>query len=158
MQDFEQYIKSNYHVPNAAACNITYAFSNRAAKDRKTKVSVIIYTINMKLTWLDADGKLLQSEKLTFTNDELSKSSEKQLKTINPGDTTNKFRAAKQQIIHGLVQAKQAKIDALLEDRTLLLTYAGRTNDVISNEMKGTMHITHDEVDERCPLKTNFDM
>jgi hypothetical protein len=171
MQDFEHYVKSNYHISNAAACNITYTFSKRAKVDRKSKANVIIYTITMKLTWLDADGKQLQTEKLAFANDELTKASEKQCHTINPGDTTNKFRAAKNEIIHNLVQAKQSKIDDLMQERAQLLTYLGRSDvglykgaDVIPNEMKGTIHI------ERAgeapttnsyssgPLKTNFDM
>ena len=164
MQDFEHYVKSNYHISNAAACNINYTFSKRISKDRKSKANVIIYTITMKLTWLDADGKQLQTEKLAFANDELTKASEKQCHTINPGDTTNKFRAAKNEIIHNLVQAKQSKIDDLMQERAQLLTYLGRSDAMIPNEMKGTIHI------ERAgeapttnsyssgPLKTNFDM
>ena len=181
MQDFEHYVKSNYHISNAAACNINYTFSKRAKVDRKSKANVIIYTITMKLTWLDADGKQLQTEKLAFANDELTKASEKQCHTINPGDTTNKFRAAKNEIIHNLVQAKQAaitkaqsKIDDLMQERAQLLTYLGRSDAVIPNEMKGTIHMTAyiERAGERAgeaattttnsyssgPLKTNFDM
>jgi hypothetical protein len=172
MQDFEHYVKSNYHISNAAACNINYTFSKRAKVDRKSKANVIIYTITMKLTWLDADGKQLQTEKLAFANDELTKASEKQCHTINPGDTTNKFRAAKNEIIHNLVQAKQSKIDDLMQERAQLLTYLGRSDAVIPNEMKGTIHMTAyiERAGERAgeapttnsyssgPLKTNFDM
>ena len=176
MQDFEHYVKSNYHISNAAACNINYTFSKRAKVDRKSKANVIIYTITMKLTWLDADGKQLQTEKLAFANDELTKASEKQCHTINPGDTTNKFRAAKNEIIHNLVQAKQAaitkaqsKIDDLMQERAQLLTYLGRSDaglykgaDIIPNEMKGTIHIeaatTTTNSYSSGPLKTNFDM
>jgi hypothetical protein len=159
MQDFEQYVKSNYHISNAAACNISYTFSKRASKDRKSKLNVIIYTITMKLTWLDAAGKQLQTEKLAFANDELTKPSYRQLRTINPGDTTNRFRAAKNEIIHNLVHAKQSKIDDLMQERTQLLTYLGRLDDAIPAEMKGTIQLERDgESNYSRSSKTNFDM
>ena len=166
MQDFEQYVKSNYQISNAAACNISYTFSKRTSKDRKSKANVIIYTITMKLTWLDAAGKQLRTEKLAFANDELTKASEKQLRTINPGDTTNRFRAAKNEIIHTLVHAKQSKIDDLMQERAQLLTYLGRSDaglykgaDIIPAEMKGTMHIqAAADSNYSRSSKTNFDM
>ena len=159
MQDFEQYVKSNYQVSNAAACNITYTFSKHTSKDRKSKLNVVIYTITMKLTWLDAAGKQLQTEKLSFANDELTKPSYRQLRTINPGDTTNRFRAAKNEIIHNLVQAKQSKIDDLMQERAQLLTYLGRLDDAIPAEMKGTIQLERDgESNYSRSSKTNFDM
>ena len=159
MQDFEQYVKSNYQISNAAACNISYTFSKRTSKDRKSKANVIIYTITMKLTWLDAAGKQLQTEKLAFANDELTKASEKQLRTINPGDTTNRFRAAKNEIIHTLVHAKQSKIDDLMQERAQLLTYLGRSDDAIPAEMKGTIRLERDaDSNYSRSSKTNFDM
>ena len=114
----------------------------------------------MKLTWLDAAGKQLQTEKLAFANDELTKASEKQLRTINPGDTTNRFRAAKNEIIHNLVHAKQSKIDDLMQERAQLLTYLGRSDDAIPAEMKGTIHIQPAAADSNYSRssKTNFDM
>ena len=49
MQEFESYIKSNYNVPNATACGIQYTYNTRVTQDRKSKVSIKNYIINMKL-------------------------------------------------------------------------------------------------------------
>ena len=141
MQDFEHYVKSNYSYPNAAACKITYVMTSKTTVDKASKANVRVYTVTMKLVWCDARGANIATESLKFVNDTIAKTSEKQLKTINPGDTTNKFRAAKSEIVHSLVRTKQEKIDALLEERALLLTYLGTANDVIPHEMKGTLHI-----------------
>lgn len=159
MQDLESYVKSNYSITNAAGCSIAYGFSTRTAIDRKSKVPVKNYNVSMKLTWFDSTGKDLATEKLNFINDTLSKASEKQLHTINPGDTTNKFRAAKPDIVRLLIKAKHHKINELLAASNALCGYLGHDNDIIPHEMKSTLHIADSAPPLAAPpAKQTFDM
>ena len=159
MQDFESYIKSNYVVPSSTACGIHYTYSTRLTQDKKSQRTVINHVINMKLTWFNKDGKQLTVEKLTFQNDILTKSSEKQCKTISPTDVTNKFRLAKQDILRLLIRARQSKIDALQHDVNILSSYLGSTTDIIPQQMKGTLQITDSTIEQQpTTSKTTFDM
>ena len=155
MQEFETYIKSNYNVPNATACGINYTYTTRLTQDKKSKVSIKNYIINMKLAWYDRDNKQLLIEKLAFQNDTITKSSEKQCKLISPTEATNKFRIAKPYIVQQLIQEKQSKINDLQHDINILHTYLGSTTDIIPHQMKGTIQIVDHEP---TTSKTVFDM
>ena len=159
MQDFESYIKSNHVVPESTACGIQYTYSTRLTQDKKSQKMIINHIINMKLTWFDKDGKQLSTEKLTFQNDSLTKSSEKQCKTISPTEVTNKFRVAKQDIVRLLVRVRQSKIDTLQHDINLLYSYLGSSTDIIPQQMKGTLQITDSTIEQQpTTSKTTFDM
>jgi hypothetical protein len=111
----------------------------------------------MKIIWLDKSSKQLAAEKLIFINDTLAKSCEKQLKTINPSEATNKFRAAKHDIIRQLSRAKQQKINTLQQELNALSQYAGSNNDIIPPVMKPTLDIIPNTSSSKPP-KHVFDM
>ena len=142
MQEFENYVKSNYIIPGAAACSIKYTFTTRDTIDKASKIPVIIYTILMKMTWFDKYGQQLQVEKLIFVNDTLTKSSEKSCHTIAPSEVSNKFRIAKSTIIRMLVETRQQKIDELKQEQALLTKYLGTESAIIPTEMKPTVQIS----------------
>jgi hypothetical protein len=139
MQEFENYVKSNYNIPGATACAIKYTFTTRDTIDKVSKIPIIIYTIVMKMTWFDKCGQQLQVEKLIFVNDTLSKSSEKCCFTIAPSEVSNKFRVAKRDIIRILLNTKQQKIDELKQEQTLLTRYLGSESAIIPNEAKAIL-------------------
>ena len=141
--EFENYVKSNYNIPGATACAIKYTFSTRDTVDKKSKIPVITYTIVMKMTWFDKCGQQLQTDKIVFVNDTLSKASEKSCFTIAPGEVTNRFRVAKRDIIRLLLKIRQEKIDELKEEQSLLTRYLGTDNTIIPNEMRGTQQMQH---------------
>ena len=142
MQEFEDYVKSNYNIPGATACAIKYTFTTRDTIDKASKIPVIIYTIVMKMTWFDKYGQQLHTDKFIFVNDNLAKSSEKSCLTIAPGETTNRFRVAKPEIIRMLLNTKQEKIDELKQEQSLLTRYLGTNNAIIPNVMKPTVQIS----------------
>ena len=151
MQEFENYVKSNYNIPGATACAIKYTFTTRDTIDKASKVSVVVYTIVMKMSWFDKCGQQLQIEKLIFVNDTLSKSSEKCCFTIAPSEVSNKFRAAKRDIIRILLNARQQKIDELKQEQALLTRYLGTESAIIPTEMKPSVQIS-------APSKNKFEM
>ena len=139
MQEFEDYVKSNYNILGATACAIKYTFTTRDTIDKASKIPVIIYTIVMKMTWFDKCGQQLQVEKLIFVNDTLSKSSEKCCFTIAPSEVSNKFRAAKRDIIRILLNTRQQKIDELKQEQALLTRYLGTESAIIPTEAKAIL-------------------
>ena len=159
MQEFENYVKSNYNIPGAAACSIKYTFTTRDTIDKTSKIPVIIYTILMKMTWFDKYGQQLQVEKLIFVNDTLTKSSEKSCHTIAPSEVSNKFRIAKSTIIRMLVETRQQKIDELKQEQALLTKYLGTESAIIPNEMKQTGTIGSSAVSRPVHISKNkFEM
>jgi hypothetical protein len=136
MQEFENYVKSNYNIPNAASCGITYTHSKSSKLDKKSNRPVIVHTINMKLVWFDSSNHQLDTSKLAFQNDTLTKPSEKVLRTINPSDTTNKFRAAKNEIVQTLIHIRQQAEAKLQDEIQSLHSYLGNNNTIIPQSMK----------------------
>ena len=155
MQEFENYVKSNYIIPGAAACSIKYTFTTRETIDKPSKIPVIIYTIVMKMTWFDKYGQQLQVEKLIFVNDTLTKSSEKSCHTIAPGEVSNKFRIAKSTIIRMLVETRQQKIDELKQEQALLTKYLGTASAIIPNEMRPTVNVGPSAVSRPVHISKN---
>ena len=82
MEEFETYVKSNWNVPNAVACGITYTHTTRIAAT-KSKVPVKNHSVNLTISWHDKDNVKLQTEKLTFLNDDMTKTYDKKLKLIS---------------------------------------------------------------------------
>ena len=159
MQEFEAYIKSNWSVPNATACGITYTHTSKQSIDKKSKRSLMNHSINMKIVWLDKDNKQLNTERLTFTNDNLGKLYEKKLNTINPSEATNKFRAAKQEILLKLIRANQDKIDSMQEENDSMRQYYGNSTDIIQPSMKSYIEIVDNQHEEQVQTtKQTFDM
>lgn len=156
MEEFENYVKSNYIIPNAAACAIKYTFTTRETIDKASKRPVIIYTIVMKMVWFDKYGQQLKVEKLIFVNDTLSKPSESNCSTIAPSEVSNKFRLAKSTIIRMLVETRQQKIDELKQEQALLRKYSGSESDIIPNEVKAVLPIG--TVSREMKPKNHFDM
>ena len=152
MFEFESYLKSNCSVPDAVACGIEYGYSKSTSK------RVISHVITVKLTWTDKNTKPVQTQRLTFQNDTLSKSSEKHLKTISPSELTNKFRLAKPYIINQLVRAKQEKIAELRMDVDDMCSYLGSNSDIIHPTQKNTIQLIEQSQSVHTPVKTSFDM
>ena len=160
MQDFESYIKSNWSVPNATACGITYTHTSKQSIDKKSKRALQNHSINMKIVWLDKDNSQLKTERLTFTNDTLSKIYEKRLLTINASEATNKFRAAKQEILLKLIRANQEKIDSIQEEIDSMRQYYGNSTDIIQPSMKSYIEIVDNQhaQEQVQTTKQTFDM
>ena len=160
MQEFESYIKSNWSVPNATACGITYTHTSKQSIDKKSKRALQNHSINMKIVWLDKDNSQLKTERLTFTNDTLSKIYEKRLLTINASEATNKFRAAKQEILLKLIRANQEKIDSIQEEIDSMRQYYGNSTDIIPSSMKSYIEIVDNQhaQEQVQTTKQTFDM
>ena len=155
MQEFEHYVKSNWNVPNATSCGITYKHTTRAAK------KVLNHCINLTITWRDKDNNLIKNEKLAFINDDMPKTYDKCMLTINRKELVNKFRLAKNTIVHKIIDEKQAKLMIIQDEITSLQRYIGRSDDIIPHEMKNTIEIVNEQAPQaqaQTQTKNKFDM
>ena len=156
MQEFEHYVKSNWNVPNATSCGITYKHTTRAAK------KVLNHCINLTITWRDKDNNLIKTEKLAFINDDMPKTYDKCMLTINRKELVNKFRLAKNTIVHKIIDEKQAKLMIIQDEITSLQRYIGRSDDIIPHEMKNTIEIVNEQAPQttqtQAQTKNKFDM
>ena len=156
MQEFETYVKSNWNVPNATSCGITYTHTTRITTN-KNKVSVKNHSVNLTISWRDKDNNQLQTEKLSFLNDDMTKTYDKKLNTINRKELVNKFRAAKQEIINKIIREKYQKLLELQNEINELNAYIGRSDDVIPPPMKGVIDVVSTS-DQPVSSKQTFDM
>jgi hypothetical protein len=154
MQEFEQYVKSNWNVPQATSCGITYTHTVRTAK------KVINHSINLTISWRDKDNNLIKTEKLAFLNDDMPKTYDKKMLTINRKELVNKYRLAKTAIVHKIIAEKQAKAMVLQDEITSLANYVGRVDDIISPTMKNTIQLvqTPSGPQQNSTPHTQFDM
>ena len=156
MQDFETYVKSNWNIPGAAACGITYTHTSRVVVNKASKVPVKNHSINLSIEWFDKDNNKLKAEKLSFLNDDMTKTYDKKLFTINRAELVNKFRAAKFQIVNKIISEKNDKLIKLQQEISDLRAYTGRTDDVIPQPMKEHIEVVR-TTDSTSP-KQAFDM
>ena len=156
MQEFETYVKSNWNVPNATSCGITYTHTTRITTN-KSKVSVKNHSVNLTIAWRDKNNVQLQTEKLSFLNDDMTKTYDKKLNTINRKELVNKFRAAKQEIINKIIREKYQKLLELQNEISELNAYIGRSDDVIPPSMKGVIDVVSTS-EQPVSSKQTFDM
>ena len=156
MQEFETYVKSNWNVPSATSCGITYTHTTRITTS-KSKVSVKNHSVNLTISWRDKDNNQLQTEKLSFLNDDMTKTYDKKLNTINRKELVNKFRAAKQEIINKIIREKYQKLLELQNEISELNAYIGRSDDVIPPPMKGVIDVVSTS-EQPASSKQTFDM
>ena len=156
MHEFEAYVKSNWNVPNATSCGITYTHTTRITTS-KSKVSVKNHSVNLTIAWRDKDNIQLQTEKLSFLNDDMTKTYDKKLHTINRNELVNKFRAAKPEIINKIINEKHEKLLDLQREIGELNAYVGRSDDVIPPSMKGVIEVVSAPEQHDSPKQT-FDM
>ena len=93
MDNFEQYVISEFKVDNQAAVEIKYTHNISIKK------AVINHMITMNLKFYDKNVKLLKTCTLKFLNNVIAPSYAKKLININPGELNNKFMSAKEDII-----------------------------------------------------------
>ena len=105
----------------------------------------------MTITWYDVNNVQLQTEKLSFLNDDMSKTFDKKMRTINRKELVNKFRSAKNEIVQSIIDEKREKLERINDEIHELVSYLGRQNDVIPPSMKGT-------IDIKGSSKQTFDM
>ncbi len=161
MIEFESYLKSNWNVQDAVSCGTKYTHSTRETKDKKSNETLINNSINITLSWFDKDNNLLRSEKLTFMNDDMNKQQDKKMLTINRKELVNKFRLAKPEIIQKIRDEKYEKLLKIKNEINDLNNYLGRNDDIIPQEMKGSITIkptTQQTSSSSNEHKITFDM
>ena len=161
MQEFEDYVKSNWNVPGATSCGITYTHTVRTVVGKQNKPSVKNHSLNLTIAWRDKDNVQLMTEKLSFLNDDMTKAYDKKLTTISRKELVNKFRTAKQAIITKILNEKHEKLLSIQHDIAELRAYMGRSDDIIPPSMKGVcIDLVHQTVQEGASTqsKQNFDM
>ena len=117
MDNFEQYVISEFKVDNQAAVEIKYTH-NVSAKN-----TTINYTITMTLKFYDKNVKLLKTCALKFVNNVLAPSYAKKLININPGELNNKFMSAKEDIIKVIHAEYEEKMNEIVEKMNQLKQY-----------------------------------
>ena len=92
----------------------------------------------------------------------MPKTYDKCMLTINRKELVNKFRLAKNTIVHKIIDEKQAKLMIIQEEITSLQRYIGRSDDIIPHEMKNTIEIVNEQAPQttqtQAQTKNKFDM
>lgn len=123
MNQFKEYLLSEYQVKNAKA--IKFSFShNQTIK----KPNIINDIITVRIKFVDENLSTILSPSITFENNVIRKSS---LVNISPKELNNRFAAAKQEICKVIMTDYMAKIDELNEKFNKLQQYCPNNNNTI---------------------------
>lgn len=140
MNQFKEYLLTEYQVKNAKA--IKFSFSHSQTIKKTDKVPRIDNLITVRIKFFDENANTIQSNSITFENNIIPKSKEKSLINIAPKELNNRFGAAKQEICSIIKQEYMAKIDELNEKLNKLQQYcssiSGRAcNTIIPQKFEG---------------------
>ena len=148
MDNFEQYVISEFKVDNQVAVEIKYTHNISIKK------AVINHMITMNLKFYDKNVKLLKTCALKFVNNVLAPSYAKKLININPGELNNKFMSAKEDIIKVIHAEYEEKMHELVEKMNQLNQFS-KSQFSIEDKFRGELI---KPVEQEVKNKKNYDM
>ena len=148
MDNFEQYVISEFKVDNQAAVEIKYTHNVSIKK------AVINHMITMNLKFYDKNVKLLKTCALKFVNNVLAPSYAKKLININPGELNNKFMSAKEDIIKVIHAEYEEKMHELVEKMNQLNQFS-KSQFSIEDKFRGELI---KPVEQEVKNKKKYDM
>ena len=148
MDNFEQYVISEFKVDNQAAVEIKYTHNISIKK------AVINHMITMNLKFYDKNVKLLKTCALKFVNNVLAPSYAKKLININPGELNNKFMSAKEDIIKVIHAEYEEKMHELVEKMNQLNQFS-KSQFSIEDKFRGELI---KPVEQEVKNKKKYDM
>ena len=148
MDNFEQYVISEFKVDNQAAVEIKYTHNVSIKK------AVINHMITMNLKFYDKNVKLLKTCTLKFLNNVIAPSYAKKLININPGELNNKFMSAKEDIIKVIHAEYEEKMHELVEKMNQLNQFS-KSQFSIEDKFRGELI---KPVEQEVKNKKKYDM
>ena len=148
MDNFEQYVISEFKVDNQAAVEIKYTHNVSIKK------AVINHMITMNLKFYDKNVKLLKTCTLKFLNNVIAPSYAKKLININPGELNNKFMSAKEDIIKVIHVEYEEKMHELVEKMNQL-NHFSKSQFSIEDKFRGELI---KPVEQEVKNKKKYDM
>lgn len=160
MNDFEEYVSTEFKVDNKAAIDVKYTHSV-ALKVAKNKTITRDHIIKVIVKVYDKKMKLLKTGTFKFINNLLCPQCAKKLVNVNEGEMNNKFMAARNEIIKTLNKEYMEKIMEFKDKSNLLDEYSGKTLDKVGipDKFKGELVKVVNEVpDPKINHKKKYDM
>ena len=159
MEDFQNYLISEYKVQDFAAVEFKYNHSENIKFDKKSEKYIVQHSILVGVKFYDKTLKLLHSANIKFVNNILAKVCEKKLVNIAPAELNNKFMAARTEIIRTITDEIINKISDINQKLISLERYSGKPSDsiAINNQFKGEL-IKISESPDSVVSKNTFDM
>lgn len=156
MNDFEEYISSEFKVNDKAATDVKYAHSV-TMKINKEKIITRDHIIKVVVKVYDKKMKLLKTGTFKFINNLLSSPCAKKLVNINEGEMNNKFMAARNEIIKTINKEYMEKMMEFKDKANLLDEYSGKTLDNVGipDKFKGELVKVVSTVNEEITPKIN---
>jgi len=162
MEEFKNYLASEYQVNDAAAIDMKCTHNMNVKIDKTSKVPVNVHSITVALKFYDKEMKLLKSGSVKFVNNEIPKSQEKKLVNIAPAELNNKFMAVRPLIIKSIMSEYAENAGEIKDKIASLKLYAGKDNDsvVVDDQFKGKLvqPANVDPIDVPKKVKKQFDM
>jgi len=161
MEQFKDYLASEYQVKDAAAIEMKCTHSMNVKIDKKTSIPMNMHTINVTLKFYDKEMKLLKTGTAKFVNNEIPKSQEKKYVNISPKELNNKFMAVRSEIIKKIMLDYTLKSNEIKSKMSDLKQYAGKEKDSIAveDEFKGKLVQPADtEIETPKKSKKQYDM
>ena len=160
MESFKQYLIDEFkeRAKGYVAVEFKFAHGVNVKKDKETSTPLKIDIIKVSIRFVDKDMNTLFTTSISFENNVIPKSKQKQFVNIAPKELNNKFGFAKSEIIRTIMTEYVLKRDELNDKINNLNSYEGNTNDVIKPEFKSEVVNVVDVDDKGNVKKIKFDM
>ena len=134
MDQFEQYLLSEYQLPSNVVCNkFTYAHTSKQTVDKASKIPIINHIINVKIISYDDKHNLISTHSEKFIDGRIQRTKQNKLINISPDELNNKFSFAKSSIINVIKSDYQNKLNDIQDKIKELDSYC-RVDGVIPTE------------------------
>ena len=142
MNQFKEYLLTEYQVKNAKA--IKFSFSH----NQTIKKNLINDIIIVRIKFFDENANTILSPSIAFENNVIPKAKENPLINISPKELNNRFAAAKQEITQTIKQEYMAKIEELNEKLNKLQQYCpANSNTIIPQKFEGeSISLTNEKI------------
>lgn len=112
MDQFEQYLLSEYNLPSTVVCNkLIYSYTTKNKVDKKTNRPLINNIINIKIDSYDDKHNLICHHSETIIDGNIYRTKQNKLINISPDELNNKFSFAKSSIINVIKSDYQNKLN-----------------------------------------------
>ena len=157
MEAFEQYLLSEYQLPQNVVCNkFNYSHSSKNKVDKKSNRPITNHIINVKIESFDDKHNLISSHSEKFIDGNIYRTKQNKLINISPAELNNKFSFAKSSIINVIKSEYQNKLNDIQEKIKELDTYC-RVDGVIPTQFVNEPTISTDQPTNQPTKNKHFE-
>ena len=157
MDQFEQYLLSEYQLSSNVVCNsFKYTHSAKNKVDKSSNRPITNHIINVKIESYDDKHNLISTHSEKFIDGKIQRTKQNKLINISPDELNNKFGFAKSNIINVIKSDYQNKLNDIQDKIKELDSYC-RADGIIPTEFVNEPTISTSQPTNQPTKNKNFE-